>query len=99
MYPLMRAATAVGIDGIFAEVHPFPDRGLSDGPNMLRLSDFEEILKRAELYGGWLPYVATEGEPDTGDELLDDLLKQLDAVAEKVYLQANKLRIRHGIKD
>ena len=57
------------------------------------------VFKRAELYGGWLPYVATEGEPDTGDELLDDLLKQLDAVAEKVYLQANKLRIRHGIKD
>lgn len=46
VYPLMRAATAVGIDGIFAEVHPNPDRGLSDGPNMLRLSDIEEILRK-----------------------------------------------------
>ena len=56
-------------------------------------------FKRAELYGGWLAYAATTEEPDTGDELLDELLVQLDAIAEKVYLQANKLRIRHGIKD
>jgi len=43
--PLMRAAAAMGIDGIFAEVHPDPDRGLSDGPNMLRLDEIESILK------------------------------------------------------
>lgn len=46
VYPLMRAAAAVGIDGIFAEVHPDPDKGLSDGPNMLRLGDIEDILKK-----------------------------------------------------
>ncbi len=43
--PLMRAAAAMGIDGIFAEVHPDPDKGLSDGPNMLRLDAIESILK------------------------------------------------------
>ena len=42
---LARAACAVGIDGIFAEVHPDPDNALSDGPNMIRLSDFKEFLK------------------------------------------------------
>ncbi len=44
--PLMRAAAAMGIDGIFAEVHPDPDKGLSDGPNMLRLDAIEEILTK-----------------------------------------------------
>ncbi len=38
--PLARAATAVGIDALFAEVHPAPDKALSDGPNSL---DFKEI--------------------------------------------------------
>lgn len=42
---LARAAAAVGIDGIFAEVHPMPDEALSDGPNMIRLSDYENFLK------------------------------------------------------
>ena len=41
---LARAATAVGIDALFMEVHPEPDRALSDGPNMLPLSDLEELL-------------------------------------------------------
>ncbi len=41
---LARAACAVGIDGIFAEVHPDPDNALSDGPNMIRLSEFKEFM-------------------------------------------------------
>ncbi len=41
---LARAACAVGVDGVFAEVHPDPDNALSDGPNMIRLSDFKEFL-------------------------------------------------------
>lgn len=35
--PLARAAAAVGIDGLFVEVHEAPERALSDGPNALRL--------------------------------------------------------------
>ncbi len=42
---LIRAALAVGVDAIFAEVHPDPDNAQSDGPNMLNLSDIEEVLK------------------------------------------------------
>lgn len=41
---LARAAAAVGIDGMFAEVHPDPDNALSDGSNMIKLSSFESIL-------------------------------------------------------
>ena len=35
--PLARAAVAVGVNGIFVEVHDAPERALSDGPNALRL--------------------------------------------------------------
>jgi len=44
--PLARAAIAVGADGLFFEVHPDPDNALSDGPNMLRLNEFDDVLKR-----------------------------------------------------
>ncbi|GAB7141204.1 3-deoxy-8-phosphooctulonate synthase [Deferribacterales bacterium RsTz2092] len=40
------AAAAVGADGFFFEVHPEPERALSDGPNMVRLADFAAILDK-----------------------------------------------------
>lgn len=43
---LARAAAAVGIDGMFAEVHPDPDNALSDGPNMIKLSNFEDVIEQ-----------------------------------------------------
>lgn len=42
--PLARAAAAVGIDVLFAEVHPDPDNAFSDGPNQLRLDTVEQVL-------------------------------------------------------
>lgn len=47
VFPLMRAGLSIGVDAIFAEVHPDPDNAKSDGPNMLFLSELEEILKVA----------------------------------------------------
>lgn len=44
--PLAKAAISVGADALFFEVHPDPDNALSDGPNMVRLDEFEDILKR-----------------------------------------------------
>jgi len=44
--PLARAAVAIGVDGLFFEVHPDPDRAPSDGPNMLKLDDFPAVLRR-----------------------------------------------------
>lgn len=41
---LARAAVAVGVDGLFMEVHPDPDKGLSDGPNMIPLHRVEKLL-------------------------------------------------------
>lgn len=42
--PLARAATAVGIDVVFMEVHEDPDRALSDGPNSYPLDDLAALL-------------------------------------------------------
>ena len=39
------AAKAFGANGYFFEVHPDPDKGLSDGPNMLRLEDLEGVIE------------------------------------------------------
>ena len=41
---LCRAATAVGISGLFLETHPDPDRALSDGPNSWPLGQMEALL-------------------------------------------------------
>src|SRR3954447_7780678 len=41
---LARAAVAAGCDALFVEVHPDPDRALSDGPNSLRLDDLPSLL-------------------------------------------------------
>ena len=42
---MAQAAKAFGANGFFFEVHPDPDKGLSDGPNMLRLDDLEALVK------------------------------------------------------
>jgi len=54
--PLTRAAIAAGIDGLFMEVHPDPDKALCDGPNSWPLDQVETLLKqllkvRAAVHG------------------------------------------------
>jgi len=44
--PLASAAAAVGISGIFVEVHDAPEKALSDGPNSLRLSLLPGFLRK-----------------------------------------------------
>lgn len=49
--PLARAAAAIGIDGLFAEVHPDPSKALSDGPNSLDFEGIRTVLKEVkEIY-------------------------------------------------
>ena len=43
---LANAAVAAGANGVFMEVHPDPDKALSDGPNSLRLDDLYDLLSR-----------------------------------------------------
>lgn len=44
VWPLARAAMAVGVDGIFLETHPNPDQALCDGPTSLPLKNLEAVL-------------------------------------------------------
>ena len=44
---LMRAALAVGIDGLFIETHPDPDKAISDAANQVKLSDMRALLEQA----------------------------------------------------
>lgn len=44
--PLARAAMAVGIDGLFMEIHPEPEKALCDGPNSMPLDRMEELLRQ-----------------------------------------------------
>jgi 2-dehydro-3-deoxyphosphooctonate aldolase (KDO 8-P synthase) len=54
---LARAASALGVTNFFLEVHDDPDNAPSDGPNMLRLEDFENVVKQikavSDAASGW----------------------------------------------
>lgn len=41
---LAKAALAAGADGLFMEIHPDPDKALSDGPNMIALNDVDAFI-------------------------------------------------------
>ncbi len=43
--PVSKAAIAVGADALIVEVHPCPERALSDGPQSLDLSQFERVMR------------------------------------------------------
>jgi len=47
--PMARAAVAAGADGLIIEVHPDPDRALSDGAQSLRPEQFEELMGQLRL--------------------------------------------------
>ena len=45
---LSSAAAAVGIDALFMEVHPNPDKAFSDGPNSLNFELAEKVLNKVK---------------------------------------------------
>src|SRR3954454_14893747 len=56
---LARAAVAVGVAGVFIETHPDPDHAPSDGPNMVPLRDFEQLIRTLMAFDG----LAKRGTP------------------------------------
>jgi len=60
--PLARAAVAVGIDGVFVEVHDRPEKALSDGANALRLDLLAGFLQRLKALD-----TVVKGESDLHD--------------------------------
>lgn len=49
---LARAAASVGVDGFFIETHPAPEKALSDGTNMVNLSEMKQLLEM--LLEAWM---------------------------------------------
>ena len=56
--PLARAAVAFGVDAVFMEVHPDPDRAPSDGPTMLPLARLPQLLRELRAIGAALATVS-----------------------------------------
>ncbi len=50
--PLSLAATACGADGLIIEVHPDPDRALSDGSQSLTLENFTRLMEQVNAVAG-----------------------------------------------
>lgn len=48
--PLAKAAIAAGADGLMIEVHPCPEKALSDGPQSLTFDEFEGVMDRLRPY-------------------------------------------------
>jgi len=46
--PLAKAAVAVGVAGVFIETHQDPDNAPSDGPNMVKLAELSDLLKKLQ---------------------------------------------------
>jgi len=49
--PMARAAVAAGADGILVEIHPDPEKALSDGPQSLTFEEFEGLMNRCRIIG------------------------------------------------
>ena len=59
--PLSRAAVAVGADGLIVEVHPEPDRALSDGYQSLAPGQFQELMEEVSAIAGVLGRTTASG--------------------------------------
>jgi 2-dehydro-3-deoxyphosphooctonate aldolase (KDO 8-P synthase) len=64
--PLVRGAVAVGVDGVFLEVHEAPERALCDGPNALPLARFAAILETIKRIDAARRAAAAEDEAPKG---------------------------------
>ena len=53
--PMAKAAVSAGADGLMIEVHPCPERALSDGPQSLTFQEFDSLMNQLR------PYAALEG--------------------------------------
>jgi 3-deoxy-7-phosphoheptulonate synthase len=47
---LSRAAVAIGADGLIVEVHPAPEKAISDGAQSLDLAGFEKMMRELKPY-------------------------------------------------
>lgn len=60
---LARAAVAAGSDGIFVETHPDPDKAFSDGPNMIPLNEFANLVRICQRIRSAITMPTEENNP------------------------------------
>ena len=58
---LVRAAVACGVDGIFMEVHPEPEKALCDGANSIKLKDIKKVLRQIKEVNEAVKKLKNEG--------------------------------------
>jgi 3-deoxy-7-phosphoheptulonate synthase len=68
--PLSCASTAAGADGLMVEVHPQPERALSDGPQSLYPEQFVELMKRVSMIADVVGRRLNRGALSTRDQRL-----------------------------
>ena len=56
-----RGVDAVGVAGVFLETHPDPDSAPSDGPNMVPLREFEELIRTLMAFDALAKSAAARG--------------------------------------
>lgn len=88
---LIRAALAVGVDAIFAEVHPDPDHAFSDGPNQIHLSNIRKILEEAVAIDDLI-----KGNQKTGTQGNEEAERQGDS---ELKTQNSELNIKLFLTD
>ena len=88
---LMRAALAVGVDAVFAEVHPDPDHAFSDGPNQIHLSNIRKILEEAVAIDDLI-----KGNQKTGRQGNEEAERQGDS---ELKTQNSELNIKLFLTD
>ena len=49
---MARAGVAAGADGLIVEVHPRPEKALSDGQQSLTPAEFEELMRQVRVIAG-----------------------------------------------
>ncbi|MSN24742.1 MAG: 3-deoxy-7-phosphoheptulonate synthase [Geobacter sp.] len=54
--PMAKAALVSGADGVLVEVHPEPEKALSDGPQSLTFAGFDQLMNEIRLLTGFLGY-------------------------------------------
>jgi YrbI family 3-deoxy-D-manno-octulosonate 8-phosphate phosphatase len=80
---LMRAALAVGVDAIFAEVHPDPENAFSDGPNQIHLSNIREILQQAIAIDNVIKNISSDNDSFRDGARLGSILSTPPSISKK----------------
>jgi len=95
---LMRAALAVGVDVIFAEVHPDPDHAFSDGPNQIRLDNIRSILEQAVLIDDIAKSIL-KGHINNDGAILNEISNQVQSASSNKTLRERAADIKVFLTD